>query len=347
MINYLNAVLSPISIHHIGRKVDDEGFSLSDIPTTIEDENIKSLVLKYFLSGYKEPAFHNFKMTGDETYDNPIFENVSKIFEDPQSLHYVSGDIAKYLYNNSNHPNIKSGELMVCYFQDILVEDELLDAIGIFKCESRAIFLKLLRQNLSYDFTADEGIALGGLDKGCLILNTEKEDGYKLCVIDKANATEAYFWNRDFLSIKERTDDYHNTSHYINLTKDFVEDRLKPKHDLGRDDELRIMNSSEKFFNSNESFSEKEYLNSLFDNVEVLEEFEDYKQERQEIQGYQLESDFDISDAAVKKNNKVFRSVIKLDKNFHIYVHGERSKIERGTDEMGRKFYKLYYDNES
>ena len=40
---------------------------------------------------------------------------------------------------------------------------------------------------------------------------------------------------------------------------------------------------------------------------------------------------FYISDAAVKKQSRSFKSVIKLDKNFHIYVH-----VEQGEDEKGR-----------
>jgi len=43
----------------------------------------------------------------------------------------------------------------------------------------------------------------------------------------------------------------------------------------------------------------------------------------------------------------VFKSVIKLDKNFHIYVHGDRELIEKGYDEaMGKHFYKIYFDVE-
>lgn len=37
------------------------------------------------------------------------------------------------------------------------------------------------------------------------------------------------------------------------------------------------------------------------------------------------------------------KSVIKLDKNFHIYIHGRRDKIQEGEDGKG-KFIKLYYD---
>jgi REP element-mobilizing transposase RayT len=48
----------------------------------------------------------------------------------------------------------------------------------------------------------------------------------------------------------------------------------------------------------------------------------------------------------LKKQARALKSVIKLDKNFHIYIHGNRNLIEQGTDENG-KFYKIYYKEEN
>jgi hypothetical protein len=60
-----------------------------------------------------------------------------------------------------------------------------------------------------------------------------------------------------------------------------------------------------------------------------------------------LEDKFDISPPAVKREFKVLKSVIKLDKNFHIYVHGRRDLIERGfDDDKGKKYYKVFFDDE-
>jgi hypothetical protein len=42
------------------------------------------------------------------------------------------------------------------------------------------------------------------------------------------------------------------------------------------------------------------------------------------------EDGFSISAEAVKKQSRVFKSVLKLDKNFHIYIHGDKELIERG-----------------
>ena len=41
----------------------------------------------------------------------------------------------------------------------------------------------------------------------------------------------------------------------------------------------------------------------------------------------------------MKKSKRFLRSVIKLDKNFHIYVHSRPDNIERGYDENKGKGY--------
>ena len=61
----------------------------------------------------------------------------------------------------------------------------------------------------------------------------------------------------------------------------------------------------------------------------------------------ELEDNFKIAVQSVKKQARIFKSVLKLDKNFHVYIHGNRELIERGQDSDGRKYYKIYYENES
>jgi hypothetical protein len=56
--------------------------------------------------------------------------------------------------------------------------------------------------------------------------------------------------------------------------------------------------------------------------------------------------EFEIDNKAVKKQAKIFKSVLKLDKNFHIYIHGNRNLIEKGIDEDGRKYYKIFFESE-
>ncbi len=77
-----------------------------------------------------------------------------------------------------------------------------------------------------------------------------------------------------------------------------------------------------------------------------MDSFQRFGDRFQEDRDVELQDHFAISADAVKKQARVFKSVLKLDKNFHIYIHGDRNKIEQGVDESGRKFYKIYYELE-
>ena len=56
---------------------------------------------------------------------------------------------------------------------------------------------------------------------------------------------------------------------------------------------------------------------------------------------------FEISNTAVKKQSRFMKSVIKLDRNFHIYVHGNNQYIRKGYDEeTGMNYYQLLFNEE-
>ncbi|MDR2385087.1 MAG: hypothetical protein LBD80_05420 [Tannerella sp.] len=78
----------------------------------------------------------------------------------------------------------------------------------------------------------------------------------------------------------------------------------------------------------------------------MFESFNRYKSAYQQEHEIDIADDFTIFDSAVKKQARTFKSVIKLDKNFHTYIHGDRNLIEQGADENG-KFYKIYYKEEN
>ena len=84
----------------------------------------------------------------------------------------------------------------------------------------------------------------------------------------------------------------------------------------------------------------------FFSNKEIIDEFKAYKEEYVEENNQALDTQFFVSPSAYKKNARYLRSVIKLDKNFHVYVHGNHDLIEKQSDEKG-KFYKIYYEAES
>ncbi|MBK6883306.1 MAG: hypothetical protein IPH05_10250 [Flavobacteriales bacterium] len=79
----------------------------------------------------------------------------------------------------------------------------------------------------------------------------------------------------------------------------------------------------------------------------MIQRFQKFGQDFQRENDVEIMQNFEISSQAVKRQARIFKSVIKLDKNFHIYIHGDRNRIEQGVDDRGRKFYRIFYDEET
>ncbi len=347
MINSIEAQLSGMAAHFIGNAAEGEDIKCSTELISLDDE-VQKILHSYFLTHFKEPEYFQFTFSSGEVELNAVYNFVANIFDDPSSLHEHSVKIARHLHNHSTHPFIKPGELYVVYFENILIDDEMVEAVGIFKSENKDVFLKLETSSHKFGLIAETGTNIGKLDKGCLIFNTDRDTGFKMVNIDHSNRyKEAKYWRDDFLIIEPKVNDYHQTKHYIQLTKNFIKDRLNKEFDTDKTEEAAVMTQSQKYFQNNEQFDAGEYEKRVFKDDKVVEAFQDYKEEYQNIKQTPLYDNFEISDQAVKKQSRVFKSIIKLDKNFHIYVHGDKEKIMKGEDENGRKYYILYYESES
>lgn len=348
MINHEVARLQELWIHFIGNATQDEGIEYCKQSINIEDEGIDQILKQYFFDNFKEPEFYSFDFYDGNVDMNPVYNHARQIFMEPDTLGEQSTSIVKYLYENSKHPNIKSGDVFIAYVKDILVDDELLDGICIFKSENKQPFLNIERLGATYRINPEKGINPGKLDKACIIFNTEEKQGFKLCAIDHANKSkEAQFWKDKFLNITYRADDYHHTKNYIQATKAFVTERMRPIYEIDKTQEAEIMNHSLDFLKNEESLTQAEFDEKVFKSPAVINEFQLFKLDYQEEKGIALADNFDVHPAAVKNQSKVFKSVLKLDKNFHIYIHGNRKMIEKGQDPDGRKFYKIYFEEEN
>ncbi len=330
-----------ISVHYVGSQVNDPTIMISESDLPVLHDDLKKSLKKYFFGQFKVPEFYAFSDVTERP--SALYKIVEQVFDNPDQIHHHSKSIAEHLYNQSIHPKIKSGELVVVYFEDLVVEDEMVNGIGIFKSESKDAFIKLLLRSNTYDIQLDKGINVNKVDKGVLIFNTDKSQGYKMLVTDSKRLNgEAQFWINDFIGCEMRKDEFNSTTVYIQATKAFIEDQLADGAYEDKSDSYKALDASKDYFESKENFDEKEYLESVFHDEEVIDAFNEFKSNRQ----LNLLNNFDISEPAVKRHSNVYKSVIKLDKNFHIYVHGNREMIKRGQDEDGRKFYKIYYEEE-
>jgi hypothetical protein len=348
MINYHEAKIQALAGHVIQAHNDAKGDIIYSQQAVSVGDDLQRSLLHYFLSHFKEPDYYEFTFPSGDVMLNPVYNFVSNIFDDPACIHEQSVKIAKQLLDKSSHPNIKSGELVIAYIDRILIDDELVEAVAIFKSESKESILKVGVEDKDLYIHEEFGTSTTKIDKGCLVFNTDRDTGYKVCSIDHSNRNrDALYWKDDFLILRAKSSDYLSTKEYINATKNFIKERLPKEFDTDRADEAEMMHRSQEYFKNHEEFDAFEYEQRVFRDNKVVEAFQDYKQDYQDIKGTTLPDIFDISDQAVKKQSRVFKSIIKLDRNFHIYVHGDRQKIQKGTDEDGNKYYILYYNDES
>lgn len=338
--------LTNIIIHRVGNKSREEGVQVSKSPVRADDD-INNLLRHYFLSPFKLNEYYNLHHENDIQL-NEVYSYVSQIFDDPELLFDQSINLANHLYEQSSHPKIKEGELYTVYFKGCFLNDEEADAVGIFKSESKDTFLKIFMKNDNYAVESQVGININKLDKGCLIFNTEKDRGYVVAIVDNlSKGSEAQYWKDDFLKVYQRNDNFYQTQEVIKLCKTFVTEKLPQEFEITRADQAELLNKSLAFFKEKDDFTFEEYKQEVFHQPEIVESFDDFSNFYQRENDIQFEKEFSIETDAVRKQAKVLKSVIKLDKNFHIYVHGGRDKIIKGYDEnSGLNFYQLFYKDE-
>ncbi|MDR1762323.1 MAG: nucleoid-associated protein [Bacteroidales bacterium] len=345
-MNYTEVtIIDNLSIHKVGNKSNDELIKLSNQLVEIDNE-IDQLLCVYFLSPFKSTEYFNFYHDIDINM-NEVFMCASRIFDNPETLLEQSVNLAKHLYEQSTHPNIKGGEFYTVYFKDCIIDGETVDAVGLFKSENKDTFLKVFPQGEGFEIESEKGININKLDKGCLIFNTERENGYIVAVVDNTNkGVEAQYWTDDFLHIRQRKDEYYNTQNIISLTKNFIKNELSQQFEVSGADQADLINKTVKFFKEKDNFNLSEFANEVIGQPDVIEKFNQYKSSYAQEYDVDFADNFTISESAFKKQARALKSIIKLDKNVHIYIHGNRDVVEQGTDEKG-KFYKIYYKEET
>lgn len=346
MINFTKTKLEEIAIHEVGNKSRDEGLALSTELIDYIDKETENYLLKYFFSSFNNSEVYNFSHPSDISL-NEVFVFATKIFSTPDSFFDESINIAKHLYENSTHPKVNAGELSICYFRNCSFDGTECDAIGIFKTEEKDVFLKFNSSKNNYRINHEKGIDINKLDKGCLIFNIEKDTGYNVCIVDSNRANDTQYWKNDFLNIKPASDDYHFTKDFLSLTKSFVTGQFQTEFEGTKADQIDLLNRSVEYFKSRESFNKNEFEVEVFKEPGIINSFQNFDSTYRQQKEIEIDDDFSISSQAVKKQARVFKSVLKLDNNFHIYIHGNKDLIEHGVDKDGRKYYKIYFEVES
>ena len=343
MIRYNDIRMNDLVIHRVGNKHRAERNFIAEGISNLDVE-IRAALLSYFLKPIKrEDQRYRFELD-ERSGANAIRNAAAEIFIDPEQLYEQSVTILHHLYNQSTHPNIKSGEVYVAHFSDIIVDDELVNAIGIFKSERRSEFLRVTSAGTHLDLKIQDGINLGRLDKGCLILDAAPGDNYRVLSVDNNNYDTEY-WLRSFLLLEPVKDEVFQTKNYMELCNAFSEEVVAK--DAGKGEQMKFIADSVDYFANNEKFDFDNFREELLQDEPRERKFKQF----QEAYDFPENYSFEISQPAVSKARKKMNNLIKLDSGIQIKLdhasEAAQSFMEKGFDsQKGMHYYKVYFNEE-
>ena len=349
MIKRTRAGISKFIIHKVGNKFNSATNIFSENTITFDEESyelMKPFLLKPFGSVAESFRFShhaNVELNEINNYTNEIFNNEDSFVE-------VSKHMVNHLYEQSNSAQIKTGDVIIALFEDIEYKDSVTQAIGIFKIENKVDFFQTYMEEDVLDVYVQKGISTRRLDKGCLIINSNDDEGRVVLSVDNNNY-DAQYWLKNFLNVKYADDYNQHTQNYIEMCKDFSDDILR--EDFGMQEKGKFLAKTVDYMKENEAVNIHDFKDEVFfENEDYKELFDTYKKEYEDINDVMVRNNFTVSDVVLKKQKPKMKTEIKLDTNIHIKLDidapdASSEYLEKGYDEERKmKYYKVYFNDE-
>ncbi|MEO8591021.1 MAG: hypothetical protein ABI432_16705 [Flavobacteriales bacterium] len=334
------AQVEEFALHRLGGENKDNVFS--DFTVTLKGEEEQEFLRKLFLKPFANMAFTS-EFTHAVSLEYNVLHGLCAEIQAGKDLLKCSAAIAKHLIDVSQHHSIKGGDLYVTKFSGVQVGSAVYDAVGIYKFDEKEVFIESKTASGGVELSMRRGLGNLKPGKACLVLFTEVSP--TLFVVDDGTNTD--YWQKDFIDHRPKHDNVNSTSNVLDLTKSFITQQMPQDYQIAKADQIDLLNRSVQYFKSHSEFDKGEFAQEVFQEERAIQSFNQFSDRFQNEHSVAIHDSFEISAHAVKRQARIFKSVIKLDKNFHIYIHGDRNRIEHGVDESGRKFYKIYYDQES
>jgi hypothetical protein len=341
MIQLDGSGILKMAVHRIA---GEEGMSVL-CETLIEEweseeiELLKKIFLKPFMSHHM-----TFEFRHEVNLDyNPLFQ-LAKSSQNQTDFLSISQDIGRHLISCSKHPNIKEGDFYAVQFVGVRMGEGIYEALGLYKFEDKETYMETGLRDEQMEVQFRKGLGNRKPDKACLILFSEEP--YTLLIID-SNSNDTDYWQNEFIKHKPKNDHINHTNNYLSITKNFITEQMPQEFMVSKADQIDLLNRSVEYFKSHDTFDKNEFMEEVYHHGEMIDSFQQFEKRFQRENQLELSENFEISEQAVKKQAKIFKSVIKLDRNFHIYIHGNKELIEQGVEKDGRKYYKIYYSEET
>lgn len=321
-------------VQRVGNKSKEDGVAFSD--SLCQMGGVEEYLLSVIKASFKLDDWKRFYYI-DDLKMNPAFRFVSKIFEDETAIVKQANNLARHLYEQSIHPNIKIGEFYVVLLDGCEVDGVETNAIGLFKSEIHETVLTVKMENNRLVLSPEMGMSLKKLEKGCIVFNVEKELGYKVAVVDNTGSnTDAHYWVDNFLHVCNCEDDYHQTERLAELCRGFVE-KVSEQSAV---DGVIIAKKATEVLKTTETLAVADLADVICQNEEQKDEFEAYRKRFEEENGA-LNDEVVLVKMAVNYKPVSRMNVLKIGTDFEVKVLNPEARIETGEDKNG-KWWKLY-----
>ena len=309
------------------------------------NEDLKRLMLSYFFSSFKSEPLYTFSQDAFDEEDS-VASRVKFLFENPDSFSDEARKIASILQEASAHPQVKDGNLYIVFFKNCRFHNEECDAIGLFKAEVMETYIDLVQTPSGIRIERKEGFSTSKIDKGCIICNHNASKGYVMNIVDTVNKNKnANYWADFFLRATLRKDSRFHTKNTLKSVSEFITKELPKEKSISKMEQIDTLNKTMDYLNKHDKFNTGEYSDSVLGDDETKSKFREFLSKRGDDIGDW--DNFPISEETVRKSTKFMKRVIKLGKDFSIYVHGDTDLMEKGFDqEKGLQYYQFFFSSE-
>jgi hypothetical protein len=222
------------------------------------------------------------------------------------------------------------------------------DSFVLDEYEGRAIGFYFGReQNNFLNMNGADPLILRGMpmkkpEFACLIL-PDGLDGY-LIYLTEPNTSA---WSKSVFPYLRQSDDSFHAKEFFKMCKSFSEDVIVKEQHQPREQQVAFLADSLEYTNKNKSVNFDNFKQEVLKEASVIDAFDQFQEKYTEERKWNPPDQFAVTDQMQNQAKKFVKSIIKLDKNFHIYVHGNKERIEKGFDEVRKlNYYTLWFDAE-
>jgi hypothetical protein len=169
-------------------------------------------------------------------------------------------------------------------------------------------------------------------------------EGYRLFLLEP----QPTVWSMRLFPFKRKDEDPFHAKEFFRLCTSFSKDVMEKEKQLPRSEQIDFLADSLSYADRHKSVQMEEFKQEVLRDPAIIDAFENYQEKYAGDRNWNPPDRFAVSDQVQNQARKFVRSIIKLDKNFHIYVHGNKERIEKGFDEERKlHYYRLWFDSEA